>query len=39
MRFRNSQLVMGKVAEREYQRVIVLEESVRSLCRAVSPRG
>jgi hypothetical protein len=27
------------VAEREYQRVIVLEESVRSLCRAVSPRG
>lgn len=36
MRFRNPQLAVGKVAEREYQRVVVLEENVRSLCRAAA---
>jgi copper homeostasis protein len=35
MRFRNPQLVMGKAAEREYQRTVVLEENVRRLREAV----
>jgi copper homeostasis protein len=35
MRFRNPQLAMGKAAEREYQRTVVLEENVRKLCEAV----
>jgi copper homeostasis protein len=35
MRFRNPQLAMGKAAEREYQRTVVLEENVRRLCAAV----
>jgi copper homeostasis protein len=36
MRFRNPQLSMGKATEREYQRTVVLEENVRSLCQAVN---
>ena len=36
MRFRNPQIAMGNAPEREYQRTVVLEESVRSLCLAVS---
>jgi copper homeostasis protein len=36
MRFRNPQLSMGRAVEREYQRTIVLEENVRSLCEAVA---
>lgn len=36
MRFRNPQLSMGKASEREYQRTVVLEENVRSLCQAVN---
>jgi copper homeostasis protein len=36
MRFRNPQLSMGKTSEREYQRTVVLEENVRSLCDAVN---
>jgi copper homeostasis protein len=39
MRFRNPQLSMGKATEREYQRTIVLEENVRSLCAAVAGRN
>ena len=39
MRFRNPQLSMGKATEREYQRTIVLEENVRSLCAAVARRN
>lgn len=35
MRFRNPHLSMGRAAEREYRRTVVLEENVRSLCRAV----
>jgi copper homeostasis protein len=35
MRFRNPQLSMGKPSEREYQRNVVLEDNVRSLCQAV----
>jgi copper homeostasis protein len=34
MRFRNPRISMGSVPEREYQRFVVLEENVRSLCRA-----
>jgi copper homeostasis protein len=36
MRFRNPQLTMGKASDREYQRTVVLEENVRSLCQAVN---
>jgi copper homeostasis protein len=36
MRFRNPRISMGNAPEREYQRFLVLEENVRSLCRAVS---
>jgi copper homeostasis protein len=36
MRFRNPRISMGNAPEREYQRLVVLEEDVRSLCRAVS---
>jgi copper homeostasis protein len=36
MRFCNPQLSMGKATEREYQRTVVLEENVRSLCQAVN---
>jgi copper homeostasis protein len=36
MRFRHPQLSMGKASEREYQRTVVLEENVRSLCQAVN---
>ncbi len=36
MRFRNLRIVMGKEPGREYQRTVVLEENVRSLCSAVS---
>ena len=39
MRFRNPRISMGNAAEREYQRFVVLEENVRSLCRAVSSAG
>jgi copper homeostasis protein len=39
MRFRNPRISMGNAAEREYQRFVVLEENVRSLCRAVSSIG
>jgi copper homeostasis protein len=39
MRFRNPHLSMGKATEREYQRTIVLEENVRSLCAAVAGRN
>ncbi len=35
MRFRNPHLVMGKAAEREYQRTVVLEKDVRRLCAAL----
>jgi len=36
MRFRNPRISMGSAPEREYERRVVLEESVRSLLRAVS---
>jgi copper homeostasis protein len=36
MHFRNPRLSTGKTREREYQRFVVLEENVRSLCQAVS---
>jgi copper homeostasis protein len=36
MRFRNPQLSMGKASDREYQRTVVLEENVRSLCEAAN---
>jgi copper homeostasis protein len=39
MRFRNPRISMGNAPEREYQRFVVLEENVRSLCRAVSSLG
>lgn len=39
MRFRNPRITMGHEPEREYQRFVVLEENVRSLCRAVSTTG
>ncbi len=35
MRFRNPRIAMGSAPEREYQHGVVLEESVRSLCRAM----
>jgi hypothetical protein len=35
MRYRNPRLSMGKVQGREYERVQVLEESVRSLHSAI----
>jgi copper homeostasis protein len=37
MRFRNPRISMGQEQGREYQRLIVLEENVRKLCRAASP--
>jgi len=36
MRFRNPQIAIGEASECEYQRLVVLEEDVRNLCRAVS---
>jgi len=39
MRFHNPRISMGNASEREYQRFVVLEENVRSLCRAVSSSG
>jgi copper homeostasis protein len=39
MGFRNPRITMGNEPEREYQRFVVLEENVRSLCRAVSTSG
>lgn len=36
MRYRNPRISMGASPEREYARAIVLEEDVRSLCRAVA---
>ncbi len=39
MLFRNPRISMGSVPEQEYQRFVVLEENVRSLCRAVSSSG
>ncbi len=36
MHFRNPRIVMGKEPGREYRRTVVLEENVRSLCRAAS---
>jgi copper homeostasis protein len=39
MRFRTPQLTMGKASDREYQRTVVLEENVRSLCAAVAGRN
>jgi copper homeostasis protein len=35
MRYRNENISMGLVAGREYERLVVLEESVRELARAV----
>jgi copper homeostasis protein len=39
MRFRNPRISMGNEPVREYQRLVVLEENVRSLCRAASSIG
>jgi copper homeostasis protein len=39
MRFHNPRISMGNAAEREYKRFVVLEENVRSLCRAVARTG
>jgi copper homeostasis protein len=39
MRFRNPRISMGNEPEREYQRLVVLEENVRNLCRAASSIG
>jgi copper homeostasis protein len=39
MRFRNPRISMGNEPDREYQRLVVLEENVRSLCRAASSIG
>jgi copper homeostasis protein len=39
MRFRNPRISMGSAPEREYERVEVLEENVRSLHRALSSAG
>jgi copper homeostasis protein len=36
MRFRNPRISMGSAPEREYEHRVVLEESVRKLCRAAS---
>jgi copper homeostasis protein len=39
MLFRNPRISMGSMPEQEYQRFVVLEENVRSLCRAVWSTG